>query len=84
MYPEQLRIQNADFGNVLRNASGVRTCPPMELQIRMPPECLRRHPANLLKIPQHNGDGYTTEYTQAIPNTLRTHPGDVLNYYSTL
>ena len=80
MYPEQLRIQNVDFGNVLRNPSGART----ELQISMSPECLRRHPANLLKFPKNNGDGYNTEYIQATPNILRIHLGDILNYYSTL
>ena len=60
MYPEHLRIQNVDFGNVLRNASGVRTHSLTELRISMSPECLRRHPPNLLKIPQNNGNGYNT------------------------
>ena len=84
LYPEHLRIQNVDFGNVLRNVSGVRTHSPTELRISMSPECLRRHPSNLLKIPQNNGNGYNTECIQAIPNALRIHPGDILNYYSTL
>ena len=36
------------------------------------------------KFPQNNDYGYNTEYIQAIPNILRIHPGDILNYYSTL
>ena len=46
----------------------------------VPPETSRKSP----EIFQNNGDGYNTEYTQAIPNTLRIHLGDILNYYSTL
>ena len=33
MHPEQLRIQNVDFGKVLRNTSGARTCLPTKLPI---------------------------------------------------
>ena len=84
MYSEQLRIQNVDFGNVLRSASGTRTRSPTELPISMSPECLRRHPWKFPEIPKNNGDGYNTEYTQALPNDLRIHPGDVLKDYSTL
>ena len=33
MYPEQIRIQNADFGKALRNTSGARTRSPTALLI---------------------------------------------------
>ena len=33
MYPEQLRIQNVDFGTVLRNTSGALTRSPTKLQM---------------------------------------------------
>ena len=33
VHPEQLRIQNVDFGKVLRNASGAPTCSPTALLI---------------------------------------------------
>ena len=33
MYPEQLRIQNVDFGKALRNTSGARTRSPTALFI---------------------------------------------------
>ena len=33
MYPEQLRIQNVDFGKVLRNTSGALTRSPTKLQM---------------------------------------------------
>ena len=35
MHPEQLRIQNVDFGKVLRNASGARTRSPTKLRITL-------------------------------------------------
>ena len=39
MHPEQLRIQNVDFGKVLRNASGTPTRSPTALLISF----LERH-----------------------------------------